>query len=74
LLWNFWSSYAITVIIYLITKNFFENIIKWLEKIKKLRNHMISVYEYHIKNSSDFDKELLNIPHKDTLAHIVLHS
>jgi hypothetical protein len=35
---------------------------------------MISVYEYHIKNSSDFDKKLFNIPHKDILAHIVLRS
>jgi hypothetical protein len=35
---------------------------------------MISVYEYHIKNWSDFDKELLNILHKDILAHIVLRS
>jgi hypothetical protein len=35
---------------------------------------MILMYEHHIKNSSDFDKDLLNIPHKDILAHIVLHS
>jgi hypothetical protein len=26
---------------------------------------MILVYEHDIKNSSDFDKELLNIPYKD---------
>jgi hypothetical protein len=26
---------------------------------------MILVYESHIKNLSDFYKELLNIPHKD---------
>jgi hypothetical protein len=45
-------------------KNKCENIIKWLEKSKKLCNHVILVYERHIKNSSDFDKELLNIPHK----------
>jgi hypothetical protein len=25
---------------------------------------MILVYEHHIQNSSDFDNELLNIPHK----------
>jgi hypothetical protein len=41
-----------------------ENIVKWLEKSKKLRSHVILVYEHHIKISSDFDKELLNIPNK----------
>jgi hypothetical protein len=45
----------------------------WLEKSKKLCSHMILVYERHIKNSSDFDKELLNIPHI-YIAHIVLCS
>jgi hypothetical protein len=35
---------------------------------------MISMYECHIKNSSDFDEEMLNIPHKYILAHIVLRS
>jgi hypothetical protein len=48
---------------------------KVAKKSKKLRSHMILVYESHIKNSSDFDKELPNIACKDIyIAHIVLCS
>jgi hypothetical protein len=43
-------------------------------KSKKLRSHMILVYEHHIQNSSDFNKELLNILTKAHMAHIHLCS
>jgi hypothetical protein len=61
---DFWQSLSTIVIIYWITMEQMLKYHKVREKSKILQSHMISVYKYHIKNSSDFDKVLVHIPHK----------